>query len=206
MEDRGSQSGLGRRSFLGKSAAGVAGAALAACAPGESGTEETGDGGLSPATLQALGRAVLPSELGPAGIGRAVSAFREWAEGIEPVAELSHAYLSPELRYGPPDPRPGWKAQLEALDVECLIRHDVSFTEADIAQARALLEPVMEQARGLGSPMSASHVSVALAAHFFSSPGAIDLCYGRQIGAQQCRGLEGVGEVPAALESSETTT
>ena len=128
-----------------------------------------------------------------------MSAFGEWAEGIEPVAELSHAYLSPELRYGPPDPRPGWRAQLEALDVECLARHDASFADVDVGRARALLERFMEQGEGLGSPMTASHVAVALAAHFFSSARATDLCYGRRIASRRCRGLEGVGGIPPEL-------
>lgn len=202
MENRGSEGGMARRSFLGRSVAGVAGAALAACGTDQPGGGNAPGSGLPPATLQAVGRVVLPSEVGPEGIDRAVSAFQEWAAGIEPVAELRHDYLSPELRYGPPDPRPTWKAQLEALDMECRARHNVAFTEADTARARALLEPALERAQGLGSPLGASHVAVALAAHFFSSPEAVDLCYGRRIGAQQCRGLEGVSDVPPALEAA----
>lgn len=149
-------------------------------------------------TLRAVAEAVLPAELGDDGRERAVAAFERWCEGLEPVAELSHPYLVPETRYSGPDPRPGWAAELEGLDKECMSRHGVSLAGLDTAGRRKLLEQPLEGAGpGLGSPANGGHVAAALMAHFYSSPVATDLCYGVTIAKQQCRGLEGAGARPA---------
>src|SRR5437867_2683704 len=69
-------------------------------------------------SLLALAEVVLPvSELGKEGTAKVLSGFQAWLDGFEPAAELDHPYLSSsEIQYGPPDPRPRWQAQLEALD------------------------------------------------------------------------------------------
>ena len=197
-----------RRSFLKQSVATVAVASVAGCAPEagrDSGAESGGaSAGMASAdqadTLRAVAEAVLPSELGDEGRERAVAAFERWSEGLEPVAELSHPYLVPEIRYSGPDPRPGWAAQLQGLDKECRSRHGVTFPAIDMPARRQLLaRPLGQAGPGLGSPANANHVAVALMAHFFGSPGAKDLCYGRVIGQQQCRGLEGAGDEPAQV-------
>jgi len=135
---------------------------------------------------------VLPAELGDEGRERAVAAFERWSDGLEPVAELAHPYLVPETRYSGPDPRPGWAAQLEGLEKECRVRFDKDLRDLDVAGRRAQLAgPVGQAGPGLGSPSNAHHIAVALMAHFYRSPTATDLCYGRVIAKQQCRGLEG---------------
>ena len=150
--------------------------------------------------MRAVAEAVLPAELGDDGIERAVASFERWSEGIEPVAELSHPYLVPEVRYSGPDPRPGWAAQLEGLEKECRSRYAKALGELDVPTRRALLaRPLGAAGPGLGSPASANHVALALMAHFFASPVATDLCYGRVIAKQQCRGLEGALGEPVAL-------
>lgn len=154
-------------------------------------------------TLRAVAEAVLPAELGDDGRERAVAAFERWCEGLEPLAELSHPYLVPETRYSGPDPRPGWTAQLEALDKECMSRHGVFLAALDTAGRRELLERPLEGAGpGLGSPASASHVAAALMAHFYSSPVATDLCYGVTIAKQQCRGLQGAEALPVQVATA----
>ena len=201
---------LGRRAFIGRSAAAVAATSVAGCGPegGEAADEAgwtTGDAASRTdrsAALRAVAEAVLPSELGEDGTARAVAAFERWAEELEPVAELSHPYLVPELRYAGPDPRPGWAAQLDGLDKEALARHGVALGELDVAGRRALLEGPVGGAGdgdGFGRPGSAVHVAVALMAHFYASPEATDLCHGRVIGRQQCRGLDGAPDEPEAL-------
>ena len=145
-----------------------------------------------------MAEAVLPDELGVEGRERAVSAFEGWSDGLEPVAELAHPYLVPEIRYSGPDPRPGWVAQLEGLDKECRSRHGVALSAIDLPVRRELLaRPLGQAGPGLGSPANANHVAVALMSHFFASPTATDLCYRRGISKQQCRGLEGAGAEPA---------
>lgn len=50
-------------------------------------------------------------------------------------------------------------------------------------------------------PARAKHVAIALLAHFYASPDADDLCYGRRIGRQTCRGLGGVRQPPASTQA-----
>ncbi len=195
-----------RRSFLKQSVATVAAASVAGCGP-DAGRRPAAEAGGSPAplpagTLRAVAEAMLPAELGDEGRERAVAAFEGWSDGLEPVAELSHPYLVPEIRYSAPDPRPGWAAQLEGLEKECRSRHGVSFAAIDMPERRKMLaRPLGQAGPGLGSPANANHVAVALMSHFFASPTATDLCYRRGISKQQCRGLEGAGAEPEMLAS-----
>ena len=200
-----------RRTFLKQSAATVAAVSLTGCAPGEAreSAAQT-DGDAAPAdttpvhlpaeTLRALGEAVLPDELGSDGRERAVRAFERWSEALEPVAELSHPYLVPEIRYSGPDPRPGWVAQLEGLEKECRSRHALSLSDLDVPGRRELLaRPLEEAGPEPGAPQNADHVALALIAHFFGSPIATDLCYGRAIRKELCRSIEGAEDEPAPL-------
>lgn len=185
-----------RRTFLKKSAATVAVVSLPSCAP----TAAESPDALASATLRAVGEAVLPEELGADGRERAVAAFELWSEGLEPVAEMAHPYLVPETVYTGPDPRPGWAAQLSGLDIESGKRFGASFAEVGVPERRRILERHVRRAGpDFGRPENAAHVAVALAAHFFASPVATDLCYGRAIAKQQCRGLAGAGDEPAPL-------
>ena len=202
-----------RRKFLKQSAATVAAVSLTGCAPGAAGEPAAGtDGdvlshldGAAPAslpaeTLRAVGEAVLPDELGSDGRERAVRAFERWSEALEPVAELSHPYLVPEIRYSGPDPRPGWAAQLEGLEKECRSRHALSLSDLDVPRRRELLaRPLDEAGPEPGAPQNADHVALALIAHFFGSPIATDLCYGRAIRKELCRSIEGAEDEPAPL-------
>lgn len=199
-------------------AAASAAASVAGCAPDAGGREGDGSGGDRPdgappggsastapvplpgETLRAVAEAVLPGELAAEGRERAVAAFERWSEGLEPVAELSHPYLVPEVRYSGPDPRPGWVAQLEGLEKECESRYGKGFGDLDVPARRGMLaRPLGQAGPGLGSPANAAHVALALMAHFYTSPVATDLCYGRVIAKQQCRGLEGALGEPAVL-------
>lgn len=182
-----------RRTFLKQSAATVAAVSLAGRAPGA-------DGEPAAETLRAVAEAVLPDELGSDGRERAVRAFERWSEALEPVAELSHPYLVPEIRYSGPDPRPGWAAQLEGLEKECRNRHGVSLSELDVSGCRELLaRPLAGAGSDLGAPRNADHVALALMAHFFGSAIATDLCYGRAIRKELCRSIEGAEDEPAPL-------
>ena len=203
-----------RRTFLKQSAATVAAVSLpggATAAAREPAAEGDGDSPLAadaipvplPAeTLRAVAEAVLPDELGYDGRERAVRAFERWSEELEPVAQLSHPYLVPVLRYSGPDPRPGWAAQLEGLEKECESRHALPLSDLDVAGRRALLaRPLAATGPGLGAPAEAAHVALALMAHFFGSPIATDLCYGRAIRKELCRSIDGAGDEPAPLRA-----
>jgi len=54
---------------------------------------------------------------------------------------------------------------------------------------------------GLPAPARAPHVALGLLAHFYGTPRATDLCYGRLIRKETCRGLTGVAELPPLLDS-----
>ncbi len=187
-----------RRTFLKQSAATVAAVSLTGCARDAAGGRATETDGAE--TLRAVADVVLPDELGEDGRGRAVRAFERWSEALEPVAELSHPYLVPEIRYSGPDPRPGWAAQLEGLEKECESRHGVSLSDLDVSARRELLaRPLADAGPGLGAPQNADHVALALMAHFFGSAIATDLCYGRAIRRELCRSIEGAEDEPAPL-------
>ena len=200
-----------RRTFLKQSAATVAAVSLTGCAPGESRESAAqSDGDAAPAgttpvplpaeTLRAVAEAVLPDELGSDGRERAVRAFERWSEALEPVAELSHPYLVPEIRYSGPDPRPGWAAQLEGLEKECESRHALALSDLDVPGRRDLLARPLREARPGGvSPADVDHVALALIVHFFDSPIATDLCYGRGIRKELCRTIEGAENEPEPL-------
>ncbi|MXX70022.1 MAG: twin-arginine translocation signal domain-containing protein [Gemmatimonadales bacterium] len=205
-----------RRTFLKQSAATVAAVSLTGCAPEAAGgrpAETDGDGlsettGAAPVplpaeTLRAVAEAVLPDELGDDGRERAVRAFERWSDALEPVAELSHPYLVPEIRYSGPDPRPGWAAQLEGLEKESGSRHGVTVSDLDVPARRELLaRPLSESGSALGAPQNADHVALALMAHFFGSPVATDICYGRAIRKELCRTIEGAEDEPEPLRTA----
>lgn len=190
-----------RRTFL-KRVLAVIPVGATGCWPREAAEERST---LSGATLQAVGSVVLPSaELGPEASREAVSRFESWSEGFEPVAELDHPYLwSDEILYGPADPRPQWAAQLEALDLEANRRHSKDFALLERGQQEEVLLRRLpdELPEPLPHPSEAAHVAIALAAWYFGSASANDLCYRAAIGRHECRGLPTVGERPRSLES-----
>ena len=157
--------------------------------------------------LVALGLLVLPtSALDSERLRRTLQRFASWADGFEPVAELDHRYLSTdEIPYGPPDPRPLWRAQLEALETEAQKRHLTSFVELAPNEQRRMATRAIERSTpgepgaGLPRPERAAHVAVALIAWFFASSDANDLCHGKRIGRHECRGMRGVDLEPRPL-------
>jgi hypothetical protein len=156
-------------------------------------------------TLDALGSIVLPEKsLGSEGVKKVVAGFRKWLEGFEPVAELDHVYIATdEILYGPPDPQPAFRAQLEALDLESEKKHDASFhaipREAQEAILRRQLPPKLDA--DLPEPARAPHVAIGLLAYFYQTSEANDLCYERAIEKTTCRGVESGAIEPPARRS-----
>lgn len=205
-----------RRAFLKRSAAAVSAAAVG-CRPAGArahGAEAgpSGDDGsrvLPPATLRAVARVTLPSELGDDGIERVATGFETWLADARPVAEQVHGYGSQDIRYGPPDPAPRWRSQLEALDREARARHGAPFDELARESRRALIEAALPGGEATGLPdragaLRAEHVVVGLAGYFFGSPEAVNLCYGRRIDGGACRPLSSSPAIPPALEAAPT--
>jgi hypothetical protein len=214
IESAQSREQLDRRTFLRTAGTIAAGAAVAGCdAPREgspgtaSGARPAGDRSRDPAfdgpTLAAVGEVVLPGELGDAGRARAVDDFVAWVAGYQPVAEEMHGYGYAEIRYLPPDPAPGWRAQLEGLDLLAQRSRGARFAALPMTERRVLVESALASTEGdlVPSPIAAGHVALALLAHWASSPAAWDLAYGARIGASTCRPLGDSPRRPLPLAS-----
>ncbi len=171
--------------------------ALPACAP-EPAASAAGEYGLPTALLRALAEAVLPSGLGDAGRERAVAAFEAWLAGYRPVTERDHGYGTGEITYTGAHPAPGWKSQLEALDLESRQRYGRDFGSLDLELRRRLVGAQLRRERGpLPDPADATPVALGLIAHWCASSEATDLCYGVAIGRETCRPLERAPDLPA---------
>ena len=139
---------------------------------------------LDPARLRALASAVLPSELGVAGLERTVVGFERWLAGYREGVELLHGYGTGEIRLTGPSPALRWAAQLEALGS--------SFVSLPRAERQARLRTALEEGRFAGLPPvdRAPHLAIGLLSFFYGSPEATDLCYQASIGRETCRPLD----------------
>jgi hypothetical protein len=182
-----------RRTFMKTGAALASALALPSCAP-ESAKEAPVEAASKPETLSAVGAMVLPAtSLGDEGVRRVVEGFQKWLAELEPVAELDHAYIfTDEILYGPPDPKPQFNAQLEALELEAEKRHQASFTAIPRENQEAILRRQLPPNPGaaLPDPARAPHVALGLLAYYFQSSEGNDLCYERAIERTLCRGVE----------------
>jgi hypothetical protein len=148
---------------------------------------------LDPARLRALASAVLPTELGSAGLERTVLAFEQWLAGYREGAELLHGYGSGEIRVTGPSPALRWVSQLEALGP--------SFASLPLGERQALVRAALGNGRVAGFPPidRAPHVAVGLLAFFYESSVATDLCYEAVIGRNSCRPLSTSSRAPLPL-------
>jgi hypothetical protein len=155
-----------------------------------------------------LGEAVLPGELGDAGIGRVSRAFTQWVAGYRQGVELVHPYGSATLRRTGESPVRRWRTQLAALDREARQKHRSGFGALSRDLRRALVRAAIEGERTNRMPdaLDANHVALALVAWYFASPDATDLCYQSKIERNQCRPLVNNGRHPLPLVDARRTT
>jgi len=141
--------------------------------------------------LDAVATAVLPASLGASAILAVTDAFVAWADGYEPVAEEMHGYGYADIRYLPADPSPAWRAQLTALDLLARKHGMDGFSMLSLAKRQELLGVVLRDQRGdrLPAPLGASHIAVALLAHWSSGPDAWDTALGARVAPGVCRTL-----------------
>jgi hypothetical protein len=192
---------LDRRSFLRNATAALPVVALPACAPdGTDSATQAAARTLDPTLLRALAEAALPAELGAEARERDIADFERWLAAYTPVAERDHGYGTAELSYTGPDPAPGWRAQLDALELESRQRFGRGFAEIESQLRKRMLRAVLRRERGaLPNPAEAQHLATGLLAWWFASPQANDLCYRAQIGKETCRPLDRTGDEPAPL-------
>jgi hypothetical protein len=161
---------------------------------GAQGTDQT-------ALLNALGEAILPSELGASGQRAAVAAFQRWIMGYRDHAELDHDYGNSRLRFSAPTPATRWATQLAALDTNATSQFQQPFARLTPERRRGMVWAALGTVASgtLPALATAPHVALALLAHFYASPAATDLCYEAQIGKLGCRPLEQVSAKPLPL-------
>jgi Gluconate 2-dehydrogenase subunit 3 len=157
--------------------------------------------GFDRTVLDAVGEAVLPSELGEKGRDVAIGQFIAWADAYDPVAEEMHGYGYSDIRYLPPDPAPAWRAQLAALDVLARRARQKPFARLAPDARRELLGIAIKGEGGerLPSPLDAQHIAVALLAHWASSPDAWDLALGAKVMPSTCRVLGDANAKPLPI-------
>ena len=102
-----------------------------------------------PRTLDSLGEAILPSELGKEGIARAVDAFRRWMSGYQAGAELLHGYGTSVLTYAGPTPAMKWAVHLTRLDQAARNKHRKSFSSLGTAERQSLVREALKDRAGL---------------------------------------------------------
>jgi hypothetical protein len=154
------------------------------------------------ATLIALAEVVLPSKaLGKTGVAAAATAFRDWGAGYREGAELVHGYGTSRLRATGPTPLTRWTKQLDELDAAAQTAHGKSFRAVDAAERTLIVRAALKGQRldRMPSVVDATHVALALLAHFYESSGAADLCYQAKIGKTQCRPLAASSKKPLPL-------
>lgn len=153
----------------------------------------------APETLDALGLAILPTELTEAEARRVVAGFRRWLDEYREGAELNHAYGSSRLSVTGPTPATRWMPQLDALEGAGQRAHGKAFAGLTADQRRALVREALasERATGIQAPDRANHVASALLGYFFTSSRATDLCYLAPIGRNTCRPLTKSPQRPA---------
>ncbi|MEO8333929.1 MAG: hypothetical protein ABI664_03090 [bacterium] len=181
---------LSRRAFLGWLAAAIPAAAFVRRAHALAIDHLAAN----PATLRALGEAVLPSELGTEGTASAVDGFQRWIAGYREGAELLHGYGTSTLEKAGATPATRWAAQLARLES----RH---FANLALDQRRTIIRAELAALKvdRIGTVGRAPHVAAALLAHFYASPEATDLCYESRIGKQTCRPLATSSRKPLPL-------
>jgi hypothetical protein len=159
----------------------------------------------APETMDALGFAILPAELGVVQAGRVIVGFRRWIDGYRENAEVNHGYGNSRLRFTGPTPATRWTKQLDDLDAAARAAHGTSFSALTIVQRQALVRSAIASERGIpSSPDGGTHVALALLGFFYGSPLATDLCYEVTIGKSTCRPLSESSRRPVPRAKSAT--
>jgi hypothetical protein len=158
----------------------------------------------NPATLIALAEIVLPtSELGRAGLNKAVNEFLDWGKGYKENAELNHGYGTSRLRATAATPMTRWTKQLDDLDAAARGAHQKPFAALNREQRTELITAALKTSGQRIDRMpavgDAQNVIIALIAHFYESSAANDLCYQAQIGRQTCRPLAAQSRKPLPM-------
>lgn len=158
--------------------------------------------GLDAASLLPLAQAVLPTELGAAGIQRATNAFASWAAGYKEGEETLHPYGNERLGRTAASPVQKWTDQLAALEKAAQDQSKKPFRQLGVAERTAVVRSALATVQvgpRVPNVVGAPHVALALLAHFLDGPDAVNLCYERRIDPKTCRPLRDSSREPAPL-------
>lgn len=158
---------------------------------------QPGFGDADRARVVALAAAVLPQMLGADGHRLAADRFMTWVREYRVGAERDHGYGVPAIRTTPASPAVQYVAQLDDLDR----RAGGSFAAAPLADRQRIATEAIAAAnvRDLPGRPAGAHIATDLMSLYFNSPAANDLAYGRLIGRDACRDLQGSDARPAPL-------
>ena len=147
--------------------------------------------------MRALADAVLPQSIGDQGRARALTQFMAWVRDYRADADGDHGYGETRVRRLPPSPALKYPAQLDDLDR----RAGGVFATRPLTDWQKVVTEAIAAAniRDFPGRPNGGHVATDLMAHFFNSPGANDVAYGRSIGRGACRDLDGSDQRPSAL-------
>jgi hypothetical protein len=147
--------------------------------------------------MKALADAVLPQAIGDQGRQRALTQFMTWVREYRADADGDHGYGETRVRRLPPSPALRYPAQLDDLDR----RAGGTFATRPLADRQKAVTAAIAAANIGDFPgrPNGGHVATDLMAHYFNSPGANDLAYGRAIGRGACRDLAGSEQRPSPL-------
>ena len=161
---------------------------------------------LDAAMLQAIGEAVLPTELDAAGRARVVDDFLRWIREYREGAETDHGYGFTRIRSTGASPASKYPEQLVALDRAASATKPTAngkaFVALDVEARRAVIAAALAEAKieRLPPRPNGAHIAADLMGFYFGSSAAADLCYRAKIGRDDCRGLEGSESPPPALK------
>ena len=147
--------------------------------------------------MRALADVVLPQAIGDEGRERALTQFMSWVRDYRADADGDPGYGQTRVRRLPASPALQYPAQLDDLDC----RAGGAFASRPLADRQRVVTEAIAAAniRDFPGRPNGGHVATDLMAHYFNSPGANDLAYGRNIGRGACRDLNGSDERPSEL-------
>jgi hypothetical protein len=150
-------------------------------------------------TLRAVAPAVLPLELGTAGVDREVDRFLEWLRGYKSGAEMGFGYGMLRKRVTPTITPETYRQQLESIEQGAPAGS--SFGALPIQERQRVITAALERAGVKDFPSSpdGTHVISDFMSFYFTSTEANDLCYRAAIGRERCRTLAGSSTRPAPI-------
>jgi hypothetical protein len=130
--------------------------------------------------LKALAAIILPASI---DTNRVVERFIAWVRDYRPGADLEHGYGFPRFRSKPVLPVANYIRQLDELGA---------------TPNREAVERALAGVTALPQSPNGAHIVTDLMSFYFHSSDANDECYHAKIGRDQCRGLAGSDQPPAA--------